>query len=319
VWLSVVGAFWADHRGQHDNTTRGTDSYDALLAFRSSDGYSWDYAGTVATHAQLPTAEEGPSESALAQTRDGRVCCIFRTDGGDGRPSHLHSPYAITFSSDGGRSWTIPKMLPAGVGCARPELLSLGGALVLSGGRPSAASQDPMIWIDRTGMGMSWQPRSLSYTHNQFLVATARNLTNGSTPLPWWHGVPGALAPGNDRPGWSPRIATIATAKAACEADADCVGFTYQGARTLPANATPSIRLKSRAGSASADPSWTTFYKPCAIQPFDKLVNTSSFPHQSTAYTSLRRTSERSAVIVYDQWRHHMGNVWRVYAMQIHV
>jgi len=48
---------------------------------------------------------------------------------------------------------------------------------------------------------------------------------------------------------------------------------------------------------------------------FNGGVNSSGRPRQSTSYTSLVRTSTTSAVLVYSQWLHHMGNQWRAYAM----
>ena len=48
---------------------------------------------------------------------------------------------------------------------------------------------------------------------------------------------------------------------------------------------------------------------------FSQGVNSSGRPRQSTSYTSLVRTSASSAVLVYSQWLHHMGNQWRAYAM----
>ena len=318
-YLTTAMSWWADYSGQGPYNA---SSINVLLAFRSDDGYAWSYAGTVASAAMLPLSQEGPSEAALEQLADGRVVCVLRTDGGDGAPDHLHASYAVAFSADGGGTWTPPAMLPPSVGSARPQLLLLGGALLLAGGRPTAVSQDPKLWIDRSGSGeatAAWEEHSVSAAHNAFLAQAAAKWTNGTTPLPWWAARPGGLRPGLDRPGW-PRMANLSFATASCEADAECVGFTYNETLGNASNATAWMSLKGWGAEATANASWTTFYKPSPRQPFDALVNSSDFPRQSTAYTSLMRAEEeRTAVLLYDQWLHHMGNVWRVYAMRVRV
>jgi hypothetical protein len=151
----------------------------------------------------------------------------------------------------------------------------------------------------------------------RWLAIDAR-ATNGSTPLPWWAPRPGRLSAGRaDLPGW-PANATRSEAEVACAASAACVGYSYGGSPSLPPNVSTLMHLKS-AGDADDDARWTTVFKPAPIQPFDGCVNASCFPRQSTAYTALLRTGPRSASLVYDQWRHHMGNVWRVYAMRVEV
>lgn len=314
-WLCSAMAWWADRHGF--NTSR--PNINAVVTLRSDDGYAWTYAGEVATALGLPRSEEGPSESSLAELSDGRIACVLRTDGGDGAPHHAHQPYAIAFSPDLGVSWTKPRMLPAGVGSALPRLLLLHGVLLLAGGRPSGSSYDPKLWIDRTsGEGSGpWEEHSVSAAHNEWLEEDAQR-TNGSTPLPWWAARPGQLAAGRaDLPGW-PKLSNLSAAEAACEASSSCVGLSYKGSASLAPNETALIYLKSE-GSADADGAWTTLFKPAVLQPFDRRVNSSDFPRQSTAYTALLRTGERSACLVYDQWLHHMGNTWRVYAMRVDV
>ncbi len=325
--LSTAMGWWADREGAGPfNAT----AINALLAFHSADGgYTWRYTSTIATAATLPASEEGPSEAALEQLADGRVVCIFRTDGGDGHPDQLHAPYAVCFSSDAGHTWSAPAMLPANVGSARPMLLLLrrsapaeGVALLLAGGRPTGRSNDPKLWIDRSATGSAtatWEEYSVSAAHNRFLEQTARQWTNGTTPLPWWSHVAGGLQQGVlDRPGW-PRWSNVSAAIKACEADDACVGLTYNTTYSNATNATAWTSLKGYGVEATPNASWTTWWKPSLRQPFDELVNSSDFPKQSTAYTSLRRVNESTAVLVYDQWLHHMGNLWRVYAMRIRV
>merc|ERR1712232_455494 len=121
---------------------------------------------------------------------------------------------------------------------------------------------------------------------------------------------PGKLT-GSNLPGW-PRMANIS------EAQTDCVGFSYPGNETVAANETVNISLKVYPGNADGDATWTTWFKPALPQPFDARLNASQFPRQSTSYTSLLHTGESdTALLIYDQWLHHMGNEWRVYAMRI--
>lgn len=59
------------------------------------------------------------------------------------------------------------------VGCARPKIEAMAdGALLLAGGRPSAAKEDPMVWLNAEGDAELWQPYSISYWHNRYLTAT---------------------------------------------------------------------------------------------------------------------------------------------------
>ena len=51
--------------------------------------------------------------------------------------------------------------------------------------------------------------------------------------------------------------------------------------------------------------------------PFDAGVNHSQFPRETTAYTTLIKTSETTAFIVYSQWLHHHGNEWRAYSLRV--
>ena len=53
---------------------------------------------------------------------------------------------------------------------------------------------------------------------------------------------------------------------------------------------------------------------------FDSLVNSSTFPRESTSYTSLVQTSPTAAVLLYSQWLRPGtagGGKWRGYAMRL--
>jgi hypothetical protein len=177
VLSSMMGYFpsWGDENASL--------SY-ALLAFVSSDGgYAWQYAGVIA--ANVTDAEEGPCENDLTLLKNGSVICVFRTDGGDGQPcagrigtnctqgGHRMAPYGVAVSDTADFSKWLPyQLLPnatqqaaiwgahsTNVGCARPKIETMAdGALLLAGGRPSGAKEDPMMWLNAEGDAERWQP-----------------------------------------------------------------------------------------------------------------------------------------------------------------
>lgn len=208
----------------------------SLVAFRSTDGgLNWVYASIIADPSHFPTAEEGPSENGLALLDDGsnRIACVFRLDGGDGHPNHQMLPYGIAFSGDGGLTWSTPKMLKEGIGCACPQLMAIpGGGLMIAGGRTGAHNEDVVVFVNAAGDGEDWTPHSISYWHNALMAPTPKS----------------------------------------------------------------------------------------GVYPFDALINSSTFPRESTSYTSLVQTSTSSAVLLYSQWLRPGtvgGDVWRGYAMRI--
>ena len=97
-----------------------------------------------------------------------RIACVFRLDGGDGHPNHAMLPYGIAFSDDGALTWSKPRMLDQGVGCACPQLMAIpGGGLLLAGGRTGAHNEDVVVWVNALGDGVVWEPYSISYWHNK--------------------------------------------------------------------------------------------------------------------------------------------------------
>jgi hypothetical protein len=224
----------------HANTNPAIETY-SLVAFRSTDGgFNWIYASIIADPSHFPTAEEGPSENGLVVLDDGsnRVACVFRIDGGDGHPTHQMLPYGIAFSVDGGVTWTKPKMLAKGIGCACPQLMSIpGGGLLIAGGRTSSHNEDVLVFVNAAGDGEEWVPHSISYWHNKLAGIDAHSQSSG-------------------------------------------------------------------------------------VYPFDALINSSTFPRESTSYTSLVQTSTTSAVLLYSQWLKPGvagGGKWRGYSMRISI
>jgi hypothetical protein len=107
-----------------------------LIVAESRDGVDWKYRSTVADEnftfedGEAPMEGEGPSEAALCRLKDGRLMCIFRAMCRMEGSSHGY-PYAQSWSSDEGGTWTkpIPIMNACGV---QPTLVVLGdGSLVL--------------------------------------------------------------------------------------------------------------------------------------------------------------------------------------------
>jgi len=140
----------------------------SVVAFRSADGFEWEYAGTILDAATAHASEEGPNENDLAMLDDGTtILCVCRLDAGDGPLTRPYVPYVALRSTDGGRTWSAPVSLGEGVGCARPRLLSMpAGGIVLAGGRLSPTNRDIIMWSNAAGDGVAWKAHSISYQHN---------------------------------------------------------------------------------------------------------------------------------------------------------
>ena len=87
------------------------------------------------------------------------------------------APYGVAVSDSADFSrWLPTRLLPnetqqaaiwgdhsTNVGCARPKIETMAnGALLLAGGRPSGAKEDPMLWLNAKGDAELWQPYSVS-------------------------------------------------------------------------------------------------------------------------------------------------------------
>jgi hypothetical protein len=109
----------------------------------------------------------------VVQLPDNRTLLVVaRTDadGGCVDPSiGTYHEYIHSISTNFGRSWKKPTLIP-GAGCVRPKLLALsGGAVLLSGGRQCWINKtDVLIWtgtVDSIAANQ-WGEYSLSYQHN---------------------------------------------------------------------------------------------------------------------------------------------------------
>ena len=145
-----------------------------VFAWHSTDGFSWNYRGTVITAAQIPVSGEGPNENDVALLADGvTLLSVFRVDDGVDGGAVGAKNYRSATSIDGGRTWSAPTEMidigGRGIGVARPRLLMLGGdgPLLLSGGRLyTEHTRDILLWVCWDGMGRRWEPHSVSYQHN---------------------------------------------------------------------------------------------------------------------------------------------------------
>ncbi len=147
----------------------------SIVVFRSTDeGVHWRFLSTLAEAKDFPWSQEGPNEMDLETASDGTtILAVMRFDAGDGPVSHPYVYYRKSVSRDSGRTWSAPEEM-VGCGCARPRLLRMGTALVLTGGRMrNENTSDILMWVDATGTGDGpWARTSITFWHNR-LVANA--------------------------------------------------------------------------------------------------------------------------------------------------
>eukprot|EP01052_Picozoa_sp_SAG31_P035197 SAG31_NODE_4215_length_3457_cov_1.360036_3_plen_585_part_00 len=161
----------------------GTKAGRSLVAWRSDDGSTWRYVGTITDAKDMmarPTRSlaGNSEENDLSLMADGKtVMCVMRTDGDCNCASAtghgvcgLYREYYQAYSSDFGHSWSSATPI-SGTGCARPRLLSLGVGrpLLMSGGRRCVANETGLyLWVNPSGLpNAAWERYSLSYAHNQ--------------------------------------------------------------------------------------------------------------------------------------------------------
>jgi len=128
------------------------DKLYSLVAAESKDGVRWAVKSVIADTASCGFKGSGPSESAVCRLKDGRLMCVFRTDGG--------LPYGQTWSSDEGRTWE--KAVRMDFGSVQPSLTVLDdGMVVLTGGRPGV-----FAWLNADGTGRGWHRIDVAANHS---------------------------------------------------------------------------------------------------------------------------------------------------------
>lgn len=158
------GRFDGDEQ-RHRTGARSKDAYFgySLVAIESLDcGRNWRYLSTVCdwTHWENDPAWvdrgrfEGPSESGLVELADGTLLAVYRIGMFEQNPLHQSK------STDGGKTWSTPKPLPAYSVLPSLQRLS-GGGLMLATGRPGI-----WLWYSADGRGDSWEPIDALAHHN---------------------------------------------------------------------------------------------------------------------------------------------------------
>lgn len=152
----------------------GAKFLELSLASSKDGGHNWRYYASVAKPEDIfdpdgpfPRRPEGPDESSMVRLADGRLVIVFRV--GEMTAWHLRR----AFSSDNGRTWTKPDVLPAW--SVEPQVVRLAnGSLALSTGRPGLH-----LWVttDPNGAADSWQDIDMAALHNDFVTDPNQHIT----------------------------------------------------------------------------------------------------------------------------------------------
>ena len=97
----------------------GFNKYRTLLVESKDRGASWEFLATIAYDPAI--GQESFCEPALARLSDGQLVCIMRT-------GYTNDPMYISYSRDGGRTWTKP--VSTGLTGVDPRLLVLSNGLL---------------------------------------------------------------------------------------------------------------------------------------------------------------------------------------------
>lgn len=122
----------------------GDSFYRTVLVESNDDGATWRFVNTLAYEAERLI--DGMCEPAIAEVADGSLSCVLRRGGGH--------PLAQTRSTDGGRTWSEPELLP-GHGVDPDLVLMSNGVLACTYGRPGR-----FVMFSEDGNGFSWGYRT---------------------------------------------------------------------------------------------------------------------------------------------------------------
>ena len=130
TWLmTMYGNFRSDTLVPGDEDARKETLYmqRSLIVTSADKGLTWHYLSTIAAPVKGDPVGEGLVEPAITRLQDGRLLCIMR--------SGHHFPLYASWSSDNGKSWTVPVYTGLDRGCD-PCLITLhDGRVALSWGR----------------------------------------------------------------------------------------------------------------------------------------------------------------------------------------
>ena len=129
-WLATMyGNFAADTLAPQGNDAARECKFmmRTFIVTSTDQGHTWNYLSTVATPHSGEPVGEGFVEPAITLLNDGRLLCALRT-------GH-HFPLYLSWSSDGGKTWSPPLYSGFDRGCD-PCLITLrDGRVALSWGR----------------------------------------------------------------------------------------------------------------------------------------------------------------------------------------
>ncbi|MFP4250376.1 MAG: sialidase family protein [Armatimonadota bacterium] len=133
---TLLATFYGWFEGDESPVPGQKDSfrYRTWLMRSEDGGRHWEYHATVGYDPEIGT--EGYCEPVMKLLPDGRLICLLRT-GGDNRPYHLDNPLMVTWSEDGGLTWSEP--VRTGFEGVAPDLVVMEeGTLACTTGRPGA-------------------------------------------------------------------------------------------------------------------------------------------------------------------------------------
>ncbi len=126
----------------------GDRFYRTILVASEDKGETWDYVSEIAEFRdQTSLPGDGFCEPALIALADGSLLCVLRRGGA--------LPLGQTRSLDGGRTWSVPELLP-GHGVDPGLLLMSNGILACTYGRPGLH-----LMFSPDGRGEAWGYRTV--------------------------------------------------------------------------------------------------------------------------------------------------------------
>ena len=171
---------YADYRQVFEEPDGYIPKNDVVSLMVSTDnGHRFSKRGTIALDR---TGEVSFSEPCLSATKDGHLVCAMRRQKGNWKSM---MPMAISFSSNRGRTWEIPKSFDH-LGVFPTLVLLDNGVLVLAYGRPGvhlifSLDGTGREWTEpitlRQGDNEKWLTKTCGYTSivtlsdNEFLIA----------------------------------------------------------------------------------------------------------------------------------------------------